>query len=126
MCRVFGTLLRPLAIEEVFFQKKGGKLLARSSQEILSLLSEILTQQGYHTPVMLWGPPGVGKSQIVAQVAENHGAVIVDIRLSQMEPSDLRGIPFKNGQKVEWAIPAMLPDVAVHGEAPVYRSGTKS
>jgi hypothetical protein len=75
------------------------------------------TQQGYHTPVMLWGPPGVGKSQIVAQVAENYNAAIVDIRLSQMEPSDLRGIPFKNGQKVEWAIPAMLPDVATHGEA---------
>jgi len=75
------------------------------------------TLQGYHTPVMIWGPPGVGKSQIVAQVAENHDAAIVDIRLSQMEPSDLRGIPFKNGQKVEWAIPAMLPDVAVHGEA---------
>jgi hypothetical protein len=75
------------------------------------------TQQGYHTPVMIWGPPGVGKSQIVAQVVEAHGAAIVDIRLSQMEPSDLRGIPFKNGNKVEWAIPAMLPDVAVHGEA---------
>jgi len=75
------------------------------------------TQQGYHTPVMIWGPPGVGKSQIVAQVAESHDAAIVDIRLSQMEPSDLRGIPFKNGAKVEWAIPAMLPDAAVHGEA---------
>jgi len=75
------------------------------------------TQQGYHTPVMLWGPPGVGKSQIVAQVAENHDAAIVDIRLSQMEPSDLRGIPFKDDQKVEWAIPAMLPDVEVHGAA---------
>ncbi len=43
-------------------------------------------------------------------------AAIVDIRLSQMEPSDLRGIPFKNGHKVEWAIPAMLPDIEVHGE----------
>ena len=75
------------------------------------------TQQGYHTPVMLWGPPGVGKSQIVAQVANKHAAAIVDIRLSQMEPSDLRGIPFKNDHKVEWAIPAMLPDVEVHGEA---------
>ena len=75
------------------------------------------TRAGYHTPVMLWGPPGVGKSQLVAQVAEKHAAAIVDIRLSQMEPSDLRGIPFKNGNKVEWAVPAMLPDVAVHGEA---------
>lgn len=75
------------------------------------------TQQGMHTPVMLWGPPGVGKSQIVAQVADNHQVTIVDIRLSQMEPSDLRGIPFKQNEKVEWAVPAMLPDAEVHGEA---------
>ena len=26
------------------------------------------TAEGHHTPVMLWGPPGVGKSQVVAQV----------------------------------------------------------
>jgi hypothetical protein len=66
---------------------------------------------------MLWGPPGVGKSQLVAQVASNNEVPIVDIRLSQMEPSDLRGIPFKNGDKVDWAIPSMLPDAEVHGEA---------
>ncbi|MCK7497640.1 MAG: AAA family ATPase [Comamonadaceae bacterium] len=59
---------------------------------------------------MLWGPPGVGKSQMVAQVAARHGAPMIDIRLSQMEPSDLRGIPFRVGDMVEWAIPAMLPD----------------
>jgi MoxR-like ATPase len=66
-------------------------------------------RHGHHTPVMLWGPPGVGKSQIIAQVAERHGAPVVDIRLSQMEPSDLRGIPFRVGDRVEWAVPAMLP-----------------
>ena len=38
--------------------------------------------RGEHTPVMIWGPPGVGKSQIVAQVAERHGAAVTDIRLS--------------------------------------------
>ncbi len=27
-------------------------------------------ESGYHTPVMLWGPPGVGKSQMVTQVAQ--------------------------------------------------------
>ncbi len=70
---------------------------------------------GAHTPVMIWGPPGVGKSQIVAQVAERHDAVMIDIRLSQMEPSDLRGIPFRTGDVVDWAVPAMLPDVERHG-----------
>jgi hypothetical protein len=75
------------------------------------------TQYGHHTPVMLWGPPGVGKSQMVAQVAMRHGAPLIDIRLSQMEPSDLRGIPFRNGEVVEWAIPSMLPDIERHGTA---------
>ena len=64
---------------------------------------------GHHTPVMLWGPPGVGKSQIVAKIAQQHGVPLIDIRLSQMEPTDLRGIPFRSGDKVEWSIPAMLP-----------------
>ncbi len=72
--------------------------------------------EGQHTPVMLWGAPGVGKSQIVAQVAERNQVPMIDIRLSQMEPSDLRGIPFRNDSQVEWAIPAMLPDNQRHGE----------
>ena len=73
------------------------------------------TQHGHHTPVMLWGAPGVGKSEMVAQVAARHDATLIDIRLSQMEPSDLRGIPFRNGDIVDWAIPAMLPDAQRHG-----------
>jgi hypothetical protein len=34
-----------------------------------------------------------------------------------MEPSDLRGIPFRDGEGVKWAVPAMLPSVERHGEA---------
>lgn len=73
------------------------------------------TRDGHHTPVMLWGPPGVGKSQMVAEVARRHQVPLIDIRLSQMEPSDLRGIPFKIGDLVEWAIPAMLPNAERQG-----------
>jgi hypothetical protein len=72
-------------------------------------------QHGQHTPVMLWGPPGVGKSQMVALVAQQHGMPVIDIRLSQMEPSDLRGIPFRVEDRVEWAVPSMLPDAGRHG-----------
>ena len=70
---------------------------------------------GHHTPVMLWGAPGVGKSQMVAQIAKNHGVPLIDIRLSQMEPSDLRGIPFRVDEFVEWAVPSMLPNLKRHG-----------
>ncbi len=73
------------------------------------------TLDGHHTPVMLWGPPGVGKSQIVAQVAASHRVPVIDIRLSQMEPSDLRGIPFRVEDHVDWAVPAMLPAEERHG-----------
>jgi hypothetical protein len=73
------------------------------------------TDEGHHTPVMLWGPPGVGKSQIISQIAARHGVKVIDIRLSQMEPSDLRGIPFRVENTVEWAVPAILPDAERHG-----------
>ncbi len=86
-----------------------------------AILTQVLDKEyqsavhGIHTPVMIWGPPGIGKSQVVIQVAERHKANVIDIRLSQMEPSDLRGIPFRVGEHVEWAIPAMLPDATRHG-----------
>lgn len=90
----------------------------RPSQLMSVLDREFLsTHEGHHTPVMVWGPPGVGKSQIIAQIASRHDAAVIDIRLSQMEPSDLRGIPFRVGDFVEWAVPAILPNAERHGEA---------
>jgi hypothetical protein len=74
---------------------------------------------GAHTPVMIWGPPGVGKSEIVAQVARRHAAKLIDIRLAQMEPTDLRGIPFRDGRSVVWSVPALLPDAGRDGPAGV-------
>ena len=73
------------------------------------------TAAAAHTPVMLWGAPGVGKSQIIAQIARKHGVPLIDVRLSQMEPTDLRGIPFRVGDRVEWSVPALLPDATRHG-----------
>jgi hypothetical protein len=88
----------------------------RPAQILTILEREFLSaQEGHHTPVMMWGPPGVGKSQMVAQVAARHQVEVIDIRLSQMEPSDLRGIPFRVGNLVEWAVPEMLPDRERHG-----------
>ena len=41
-------------------------------------------------PVMLHGSPGVGKSQVVKQVADKLGIEMIDLRLSQLDPVDLR------------------------------------
>lgn len=70
---------------------------------------------GEHTPLMLWGAPGVGKSALVAQAARACGVPMIDLRLSQLEPSDLRGMPYQKDGQVEWAIPSMLPDAIRHG-----------
>jgi MoxR-like ATPase len=59
--------------------------------------------------VMLWGPPGVGKSSIVAAVAREHAMELVDLRLSQLAPTDLRGLPVADGPVSRWLPPEFLP-----------------
>lgn len=88
---------------------------------IASLLDrELAAPPGARTPVMIWGPPGVGKSRIVADVAARHGLALVDVRLAQLEPTDLRGIPFRDGRAVVWSVPAMLPDASRDGAVGVF------
>lgn len=101
----------------LFFQPTENSQKPMRPAQLLAVLEKEFTSadQGHHTPVMLWGPPGVGKSQMVAQVAAHHHVSVIDIRLSQMEPSDLRGIPFRVDGNVEWAVPAILPHEERHG-----------
>ena len=42
---------------------------------------------------MLHGSPGIGKSQIVFQIAEKYNLKVIDLRLSQCDPTDLAGFP---------------------------------
>lgn len=44
-------------------------------------------------PAMFWGPPGVGKSDCVRAYTKKHKLGCIDIRLSQYDPVDLRGVP---------------------------------
>ena len=63
--------------------------------------------------LFLWGPPGVAKSSVTAQVATSQNSALIDVRLSQMEPTDLRGIPMPftdNGVAgIKWSSPTVLP-----------------
>jgi len=62
-------------------------------------------------PVFMWGPPGIGKSDIVHQVGAENGREVIDVRLSLWEPTDIKGIPFYNPDKgaMTWAPPIELP-----------------
>ncbi len=62
-------------------------------------------------PVFVWGSPGIGKSSIIKQIATDKGLEFVDLRLSLLDPTDLKGIPFFDKDKHEavWASPNFLP-----------------
>ena len=66
-------------------------------------------------PVFIWGPPGIGKSDIVHQIGVQEDAYVIDVRLSLWEPTDIKGIPYyaANDNKMVWAAPAELPDDAM-------------
>lgn len=71
-------------------------------------------------PLFVWGPPGAGKSAVVAQYAAAIGAELYDIRLSQYESVDLRGIPVPDGGCTRWSPPSTLPFSGnVSGDRPV-------
>ncbi len=62
-------------------------------------------------PTFLWGPPGIGKSDVVKQIGETAGREVIDVRLALWEPTDIKGIPYYNADKgtMVWAPPAELP-----------------
>lgn len=72
-------------------------------------------------PVFLWGPPGIGKSEVVASITKELGGYMIDLRMSQMEPTDIRGIPYYNKDlgKMDWAPPVDLPDEEFASQYPI-------
>ena len=69
-------------------------------------------------PIFLWGPPGIGKSDIVHQIGDSINAHVIDVRLSLWEPTDIKGIPYfdSNANKMVWAPPMELPDAQMASE----------
>ena len=72
-------------------------------------------------PVFLWGPPGIGKSELVEGITEELGGHMIDLRLGQMDPTDIRGIPFYNKDNglMDWAPPIDLPSAELAARYPV-------
>lgn len=63
-------------------------------------------------PVFVWGPPGVGKSDMVNQVAsEFPNSAVVDLRMALMDPTDIKGVPYysQGDNTMKWATPSELP-----------------
>ncbi|MFM9917419.1 MAG: AAA family ATPase [Rhizobacter sp.] len=60
---------------------------------------------------MLWGTRGVGKSSVVRQVADHFKVPLVDLRLTTIEPVDIRGAIYADDVqgKTVWFPPEFLP-----------------
>lgn len=87
----------------------------------------------YSRPSFLWGPPGIGKSELLEQIGANwdrpvdlepgaanpNARPIIDMRLLLMDPTDIKGIPYfdSNEGVMKWApsseLPAVIDEAAV-------------
>ncbi len=60
-------------------------------------------------PLLITGAPGVGKSSAVRTAAAELGIALIDVRASQTDPVDWRGIPSIIDGRTRWCVPDFLP-----------------
>ena len=87
-----------------------------SLAQFASFLTKYLPSGDKLRPVAGWGPVGAGKSSVVRQVAEDLELGFIDVRASQLEPVDVRGIPTIEDGLTKFALPDWLPNVERDGE----------
>jgi MoxR-like ATPase len=77
----------------------------------LEHLLTTLVKQHLLQSVMIWGAPGIGKSHTVAAVAQASKIDLIDLRISQLAPTDLRGLPVADheARTSRWYPPEFLP-----------------
>ena len=73
---------------------------------------------------LIWGGPGIGKSEIPQQVANELNIPLLDFRANLFDPVDVRGIPYtrddlsvaSGAMKItSWAPPDIFPSEETHG-----------
>lgn len=71
-------------------------------------LNTLIKNKVQHS-VFIWGAPGIGKSTAVRDVAKQNDMELVDLRISQLAPTDLRGLPYVEKGVAKFAPPTFLP-----------------
>lgn len=73
----------------------------------MTLAQTLVNFRKANIPVLVFGPPGCGKSSAAKEAAE--GDELIDLRLSMLDPLDLRGLPIPKNDSVSWVRPEFLP-----------------
>tara|TARA_Y100001968_G_C19421954_1_gene752267 strand:+ start:265 stop:1401 length:1137 start_codon:yes stop_codon:yes gene_type:complete len=95
--------------------KKTSLTTIRDAQEILHHHLQCLWTNPERAadipPLMLWGPPGIGKSTVIRELTEEMDIGFIDVRLAQREPVDIRGLPVprEDRQGVDWIVSSEWP-----------------
>ena len=81
----------------------------------LKLLWEYPEKSGVVPPLMIWGPPGIGKSTFIKDLCEEKNIGFIDVRLAQREPVDIRGLPVPRDDKqgIDWIVSSDWPRIGV-------------
>lgn len=72
---------------------------------------EVLIAMRRKRPIFLWGPSGIGKSELVENITQRLKGKLYDLRLALMDPSDLKGVLYYNhkSNNATWSAPPDLP-----------------
>jgi hypothetical protein len=73
------------------------------------LKSKLETLISINKPAFIWGASGIGKSEIIFKVAEKLDYNLIDVRVSLLDPVDLRGVPSVENGVTKWNPPIFLP-----------------
>lgn len=82
---------------------------------------ELMVAMRKRRPVFLWGPPGIGKSELVADICSELKGRLYDLRLALMDPSDLKGVLYYNTElhTATWSAPPDLPSKEEAAKYPI-------
>jgi len=87
------------------------KKAERILQHQLNLLWSNPDRSGEVPPLMIWGPPGIGKSTFIRNLCKENDIGFIDVRLAQREPVDIRGLPVPRDDKqgIDWIVSSEWP-----------------
>lgn len=88
-------------------------------QDSTMMEAKVLIQEYLEAQIspFVWGPPGVGKSDLIREIAkEDDDAPVIDIRLIQFDPVDMRGLPTVKDGTTKWNTPDFLPTIKKDGK----------
>ena len=89
--------------------------------------SALKTLVALKRPGFVWGPPGIGKSELIASIAAEDHMELRDVRLNLMDPTDIKGFPVPNTDHghMEWLPADFLPHMEVETEILVDKEGVR-